>query len=106
MTKVTGKWETVWERPYKPRNYLPIPRSLRHAPSRNAKGMKSLTFIIPQEARKPFVATVPHGALAVGAPTRTSPQGRMSDREADQQLVERAQRGDKQAFEMLVIKYH
>lgn len=29
----------------------------------------------------------------------------MSDREIDQQLVERAQRGEKKAFEMLVIKY-
>jgi len=29
----------------------------------------------------------------------------MRDREIDQQLVERAQRGDKQAFELLVIKY-
>ena len=29
----------------------------------------------------------------------------MSDREVDQQLVERAQRGDKQAFELLVSKY-
>ncbi|MGZ5105510.1 MAG: helix-turn-helix domain-containing protein, partial [Usitatibacter sp.] len=29
----------------------------------------------------------------------------MSDREIDQQLVEKAQRGDKHAFEMLVIKY-
>ena len=29
----------------------------------------------------------------------------MSDREIDQQLVERAQRGDKRAFELLVIKY-
>ena len=29
----------------------------------------------------------------------------MGDREVDQQLVERAQRGDKQAFEMLVVKY-
>jgi RNA polymerase sigma-70 factor (ECF subfamily) len=29
----------------------------------------------------------------------------MSDREVDQQLVERAQRGDKQAFELLVLKY-
>jgi RNA polymerase sigma-70 factor (ECF subfamily) len=31
--------------------------------------------------------------------------GFMSDREVDQQLVERAQRGDKQAFELLVGKY-
>lgn len=29
----------------------------------------------------------------------------MSDRDIDQQLVERAQRGDKQAFELLVVKY-
>ncbi len=29
----------------------------------------------------------------------------MSDREVDQQLVERVQRGDKQAFDLLVIKY-
>ena len=30
----------------------------------------------------------------------------MSDRELDQVLVERAQQGDKRAFELLVIKYH
>ncbi len=30
----------------------------------------------------------------------------MSDREVDQQLVERAQAGDKRAFELLVAKYH
>jgi RNA polymerase sigma-70 factor, ECF subfamily len=29
----------------------------------------------------------------------------MADREIDQQLVERAQRGDKRAFELLVLKY-
>jgi len=29
----------------------------------------------------------------------------MGDREVDQQLVERAQRGDKHAFELLVVKY-
>ena len=29
----------------------------------------------------------------------------MSDREVDQQLVERVQRGDKHAFDLLVIKY-
>jgi RNA polymerase sigma-70 factor, ECF subfamily len=29
----------------------------------------------------------------------------MSDREVDRQLVERAQRGDKRAFELLVVKY-
>jgi len=31
--------------------------------------------------------------------------GGMGDREIDQQLVERAQQGDKQAFDLLVIKY-
>jgi RNA polymerase sigma-70 factor, ECF subfamily len=31
--------------------------------------------------------------------------GKMGDREIDQQLVERAQRGDKSAFELLVAKY-
>jgi RNA polymerase sigma-70 factor (ECF subfamily) len=34
-----------------------------------------------------------------------SPHTWMSDREIDQQLVERAQRGDKRAFELLVAKY-
>ena len=29
----------------------------------------------------------------------------MSDRELDQQLVERAQRGEKRAFDLLVSKY-
>src|SRR6202521_4655956 len=29
----------------------------------------------------------------------------MADREVDQQLVERAQRGDKRAFELLLLKY-
>src|ERR1700716_3434569 len=70
-----------------------------------AKGMKSLSFIIP-EAKKPFVAPVPQGGFTGGVPTTRTPlQGRMSDREIDQQLVERAQRGDKQAFELLVVKY-
>lgn len=30
----------------------------------------------------------------------------MSEREADQILVERVQQGDKRAFELLVVKYH
>ncbi|NUO88808.1 MAG: RNA polymerase sigma factor RpoE, partial [Cupriavidus sp.] len=30
----------------------------------------------------------------------------MSEREADQLLVERVQQGDKRAFELLVTKYH
>jgi RNA polymerase sigma-70 factor (ECF subfamily) len=94
------------EKPYKNWNYLPIPPSDRLVPPMRAKGMKSLTFILPQEARTPFVASPPPNGLAGIAPaTRTNVQARMSDREVDQQLVERAQRGDKQAFEMLVEKY-
>ena len=54
------------------------------------------------------VATVPavRAALANTAAVPAN-QGRllMSDREIDQQLVERAQAGDKRAFELLVIKY-
>jgi RNA polymerase sigma-70 factor (ECF subfamily) len=70
-----------------------------------AKGMKSLSFIIPQEAKKPFVAPTPSAGLASSLPTKTTTQARMSDREVDQQLVERAQRGEKAAFELLVVKY-
>ena len=72
-----------------------------------AKGMKSLSFIIPQEANKPFVAPAAKTGLGGLAPTTKVPsQAPMSDREVDQQLVERAQRGDKHAFELLVTKYH
>jgi len=74
-----------------------------------AKGMKTLSFIIPQEAKKPFVAPAVQPGLGLGmggaALARPIPAARMSDREVDQQLVERAQRGDKHAFEMLVLKY-
>ncbi|HEX3061799.1 MAG TPA: hypothetical protein VHP55_03985, partial [Usitatibacter sp.] len=72
-----------------------IPVTLEQ-PEMRAKGMKSLSFIIPQEANKPFVAPAAQGGLAGLAPTTKLPlQGRMSDREIDQQLVEKAQRGDK-----------
>lgn len=69
--------------------------------------MKNLTFIIPQDSGKPFVAPpVAGSALGVGsASTHRATSARMSDREIDQQLVERAQRGEKRAFELLVIKY-
>lgn len=84
--------------------------------------MAELTFIIPERLElrpatkagvrskpsSPFVAT----ATAVtkrGTPGLARPaiQGKalMSDREVDQQLVVRAQAGDKKAFELLVIKY-
>jgi len=86
-------------------SYVPV--FSRLAPQMRAKGMKNLSFIIPQEVKKPFVA--PHqqaGVAAAASPSARIPiQGRMSDREVDQQLVERAQRGEKQAFELLVLKY-
>ena len=41
------------------------------------------------------------GSLAASAAAR----GRMTDRDIDQQLVERVQRGDKAAFDLLVSKY-
>jgi RNA polymerase sigma-70 factor (ECF subfamily) len=46
---------------------------------------------------------VGHGASKSTAAARG--RAPMSDREIDQQLVERAQSGDKKAFELLVIKY-
>jgi RNA polymerase sigma factor RpoE len=54
-------------------------------------------------------AVVKDGSSAAGL-LKQQPQGfrerrRMSEREIDQQLVERAQRGDKHAFELLVSKY-
>ena len=85
--------------------------------------MAELTFIIPDVVglnsrahnSKPGVAlkcgeiTDASAKRASIAATATRPvnQGKvlMSDREVDQQLVVRAQAGDKRAFELLVIKY-
>ena len=81
--------------------------------------MAELTFIIPDVVglnstthksksmpRAVNSATAKIEIADVGA-TRTVNQGKvlMSDREVDQQLVVRAQAGDKRAFELLVIKY-
>ena len=81
--------------------------------------MAELTFIIPDvvglnsttHKSKSMPRAVNSGTAKieiadVGA-TRTVNQGKvlMSDREVDQQLVVRAQAGDKRAFELLVIKY-
>lgn len=46
----------------------------------------------------------PFPASQQGSPNHTAGSG-MTEREIDQKLVERAQRGDKRAFEMLVSKY-
>ena len=79
--------------------------------------MAELTFIIPDVVglnsrarnRKPAPGVVSNGRALNEATATTRPvnQGKvlMSDREVDQQLVVRAQAGDKRAFELLVIKY-
>ena len=79
--------------------------------------MAELTFIIPDVVglssgarnRKSAPRVVSNGRALNEATTTTRPvnQGKvlMSDREVDQQLVVRAQAGDKRAFELLVIKY-
>ncbi len=70
--------------------------------------MTDLTFIIPDAA----LAHRPHSAARrpakpVEVPKAAGEQGKalMSDREIDQQLVQRVQAGDKKAFELLVLKY-
>ncbi len=79
--------------------------------------MAELTFIIPDVVglnstarnRKsaPGVVSNRRALNEATATTRPVNQGKvlMSDREVDQQLVVRAQAGDKRAFELLVIKY-
>lgn len=66
--------------------------------------MAEMTFIIPDVVGLNSRAQN-HSASATV--TRPVNQGKvlMSDREVDQQLVVRAQAGDKRAFELLVIKY-
>ena len=75
--------------------------------------MSTLTFIIPDATGLPS-HTGPANRAVPLANTQAraqlsakASQGKalMSDREIDQQLVERAQSGDKKAFELLVIKY-
>ena len=75
--------------------------------------MAELTFIIPDvvglnsrtQKRRPASKVASIDLTATEA--RPVIQGKvlMSDREVDQQLVVRAQAGDKRAFELLVIKY-
>lgn len=96
-----------------------------------AKGSSIISQAVLPNAMAGFAGPVPQGATTglsvpglgnLGITARSKPvaqndtttptqssehQGRgpMSDREVDQQLVERAQRGDKKAFELLVLKY-
>ena len=81
--------------------------------------MAELTFIIPdavglsssahQRKSAPKASTVSRAQGGSTTTTTARPvnqgNGLMSDREVDQQLVVRAQAGDKRAFELLVIKY-
>ena len=75
--------------------------------------MSTLTFIIPDATGLsrhpgPVHRAVPQANAHAGtSQSAKASQGKalMSDREIDQQLVERAQSGDKRAFELLVIKY-
>jgi RNA polymerase sigma-70 factor, ECF subfamily len=81
--------------------------------------MTDITFIIPDSSftnaatkrrdtlPRKGTASVAANPVATPAHTQSAKQGTgsMSDREVDQQLVERAQNGDKRAFELLVIKY-
>ena len=91
--------------------------------------MTDLTFIIPDSSRlasglprnvsaapRASRGSQPDGAQMANSPSAphlaanqtaqgTDEKASMSDREIDQQLVERAQSGDKRAFELLVIKY-
>ncbi len=81
--------------------------------------MAELTFIIPdvvglnsrsymgKSAPNAFACLENETTSAATIAARPVTQGKvlMSDREVDQQLVVRAQAGDKRAFELLVIKY-
>jgi RNA polymerase sigma-70 factor, ECF subfamily len=78
--------------------------------------MAELTFIIPDAGllnsglgakgkAAPRAATAVARQQAAEVRTPAKHGASMSDREVDQQLVERAQSGDKRAFELLVLKY-
>lgn len=61
-----------------------------------------------QPVQQKAALTRPVGRVRADAAIAPHIQGKpagMTDREIDRQLVERAQRGDKHAFELLVIKY-
>ena len=64
----------------------------------------AVTLIIPDTfaAAAGLFESVKHN---VAKASESKIQEKMSDREVDQQLVERAQLGEKRAFELLVIKY-
>ncbi len=80
-----------------------IPDSSRLAPGLPRDSRKSE---VPRSVGSPVCANPSAIQIAPsGTAQRTDGKASMSDREIDQQLVERAQAGDKRAFELLVIKY-
>jgi len=66
----------------------------------------SLTLARPRSVTRNHTRTIvnPYDSRFFVGPSNVSQRG-MSDREVDQLLVERAQRGDRRAFELLVTKY-
>ncbi len=77
-------------------------------PRNTSKGAPKGAQKLPPADSVNFSNTAAHQASSTATVAqRQSPEGKvsMSDREIDQQLVERAQSGDKRAFELLVIKY-
>jgi RNA polymerase sigma-70 factor (ECF subfamily) len=65
----------------------------------------TIDFAPPGAGRAGILAKFVRPAYRSTWRKKRSGTGFMSDREIDQQLVERAQRGEKQAFELLVSKY-
>lgn len=77
-------------------------------PRDTTKGVPAGAEKLPQADKLNLSGVAAHRALSSATAVQSrSPEGKvsMSDREIDQQLVERAQSGDKRAFELLVIKY-
>src|SRR3981081_3298758 len=67
-------------------------------------GAAAIAATVPVAAGA-YVTTARFGAVLPTMLPGRQGKGQMSDREVDQQLVERAQRGEKKAFELLVLKY-
>ncbi|GAB3249996.1 RNA polymerase sigma factor RpoE [Chitinimonas naiadis] len=71
------------------------PKTTRKS-ARKLENDETSSHVSPVETAKPQAATVSEGKTATMS----------SERDIDQELVLRVQRGDKKAFELLVTKYH
>lgn len=78
-----------------------LPRNVSAAP-RAGRGSQRDGAQMANSPSAPHLAAT---NAAIKTAQGTDDKASMSDREIDQQLVERAQSGDKRAFELLVIKY-